>query len=172
MGLLIFYNSPTCLCLNSTMSTYDYVYLIIEAMSSMTLLSQYLHIHFQFIILFISSNLNSILFLKTNEIYLFLNIEGRFLLFVFPLASHLQIVGSLWVCLLRYFFTRLSCHLLRCVAFVSLIIPLCSHYLLSTSSPRIVQSTGAFTFSIAFYWPTCSSGPYFWFFFASSCSSM
>jgi len=49
----------------------------------MTLLSQYLHIHFQFVILFISSNLKSILFLKTNEIYLFLNIEGRFFTFWF-----------------------------------------------------------------------------------------
>jgi len=63
------------------MSIYDYVYLILKAMSSMTLLSQYLHIHFQFVILFISSNLKSILFLKTNEIYLFLNIEGRFFTF-------------------------------------------------------------------------------------------
>ncbi len=56
----IFYTGPTCLCFNSTMSTYDYVYLIFEAMSSMTLLSQYSYIHFQFIsILFISSNFNS-----------------------------------------------------------------------------------------------------------------
>ena len=43
----------------STMSTYDYVYLIIKAMSSMTLLSQYLHIHFQFkFILFIFLQFN------------------------------------------------------------------------------------------------------------------
>jgi hypothetical protein len=35
------------------MSTYDYVYLILEAMSSMTLLSQYLHIHFQFILFYL-----------------------------------------------------------------------------------------------------------------------
>ncbi len=84
MGLLIFYNGPTCLCLNSTMSTYDYVYLILEAMSSMTLLSQYLHIHFQFIfILFISSNFKLYLFLKTNEIYLFSNIEERLFTFLF-----------------------------------------------------------------------------------------
>ena len=52
-GLLIYisyYNGPTCLCLNSTMSPYDYVYLLIKAMSPMTLLSRYSHIHFQFIL--------------------------------------------------------------------------------------------------------------------------
>ncbi len=40
--------------------------------------------------LFISSNFKLYLFLKTNEIYLFSNIEGRFLLFVFALVSHLK----------------------------------------------------------------------------------
>jgi hypothetical protein len=117
MGLLIFHNGPTCLCLNSTMSTYDYVYLILEAMSSMTLLSQCLHIHFQFIfILFISSNFKLYLFLTTNEIYLFSNIEGRFLLFVLaPCVPSSYRWFTLGV-ITSSFLIRFCCHLLRCVA--------------------------------------------------------
>ena len=38
-GYLYFNIGPTCLCFyNSTMSSYDYVYLITKAMSSMTML--------------------------------------------------------------------------------------------------------------------------------------
>ena len=80
---IFFYNGPTCLCFHSTMSIYDYVYLVIEAMSSMTLLSQYLHIHFQFIFYLYPPIFKLYLFLKTNEIYLFSNIEGRFFTFCF-----------------------------------------------------------------------------------------
>ena len=55
-------------------------------MSSMTLLSQYLHIHFQFyFILLFSSNFIIYEFLITNEINLFFNIEGR--LFYFRVCS-------------------------------------------------------------------------------------
>ncbi len=86
---LYFYNGPTCLCLNSTMSIYDYVYLLIEAMSPMTLLSQYLHIHFQLFFILISSNFKIYLFLIANENTLFLNIEGSpFLLLCLLLVPH------------------------------------------------------------------------------------
>jgi hypothetical protein len=70
-GYLYFIMAQPAFCLNSTMSTYDYVHLTIEAMSSMTLLSQYLHIHFQFIFIsLISSNFKLYLFyLPMKSIY-------------------------------------------------------------------------------------------------------
>ena len=52
-------------------------------------------------------------------------------------------------------FIRFYCHLLRCVAIVSLIIPLCCHQLSSSPSLRTVQSTGAFRPFHCFHWPTC-----------------
>ena len=67
------------------MSYYDYVYLLSEAMSYMTMLTLDLYIHFQFIFIFIifSTNFIIYLFLMTNEINLFLNIDGRLFTFVF-----------------------------------------------------------------------------------------
>ena len=66
------------------MSHYDYVYLLSKAMSYMTLLILYSHIHFQFILfLLFSTNFIIYLFLMTNEINLFFNIDGRLFTFVF-----------------------------------------------------------------------------------------
>ena len=49
-GYFIYYNGPPACVLYSTMSSYDYVYLFFEAMSSMTMLILDSHIQFQFIL--------------------------------------------------------------------------------------------------------------------------
>ena len=165
------YNGPTCL-LNSTMSTYDYVYLLIEAMSSMTLLSQYLHIHFQFIY-FINILQFKTLFIFNDQWNLFiLNMEGSLFTFCFPFCVPSYIQWFTLCAITSSFLVRFCCHLLRCVALVSLIIPLCFHPFLSTSSHLIVQSTGAFPFSITPFWLPWSSWPHLRFFLAEICSSV
>ena len=120
----------------------------------MTLLSQYLHIHFQFIfILFISSNFKLYLFLTTNEINLISNMEGRFLLFVFaPCATvwvprYTHKVRSLQV--LR----RLRCSLFWHVAATFLSLPLKSAHFSSTSSLLFSQRAAAFRLSNIFIDP-------------------
>ena len=102
-----------------------------------------------------SSNFKLYLFLTTNENTLFSNIEGRFFTFVFaPCVPSVNPWFTLSVTPLSVFI-RFCCYLLRCVAIVSLIIPLCHHTFSSTRSYWIVQSTGAFVSSITFQWPTC-----------------
>jgi len=118
------YNGPTCL-LDSTMSTYDYVYLLIEAMSSMTLLTQYLHIHFQFIC-FINILQFKTLFIFNDQWNLFiLNMEGSLFTFCFPFCVPSYIQWFTLCAITSSFLVRFCCHLLRCVALLSLIIPVC-----------------------------------------------
>jgi hypothetical protein len=89
-------------------------------MSSMTLLSQYLHIHFQFIFLLISSNLKLYLFLITNEIHLFSNIEGRLFYFLF---SPLRPIFKSLVHAESHYFVISHSFLLPLVALCSLSVP-------------------------------------------------
>ena len=108
-----------------TMSTIKF-----KAMSPMTLLILYLHIHFQFIIppILIHFILNSQLKLSIFKH------RGKTFIFLFaPCVPSINPQFTLSVNT-SSFLIRFCCHLLRCVALVFLIIPLCSYSLLSTSS--------------------------------------
>ena len=63
-GYLYYYISVKAHLPNSTMSHYDYVYLLSKAMSYLTMLILDSHIHFQFILF--SSNFILYIFISTN----------------------------------------------------------------------------------------------------------
>jgi hypothetical protein len=93
----------------------------------MTLLSQYLHIHFQFIYLLISSNFKLYFILTSNESTLFFKHRGKTFTFLFaPCVPSTNPWFTLSV-IPSSVFVRFCCHLLLYVAIVSLIIPICCH---------------------------------------------
>jgi hypothetical protein len=143
--IIILKQWPTCLFCFRLCQTYDYVYLIFKAMSSMTLLFLYLHIHFQFILFYIIFHQFKIyLFNQPITSLYFLTSREAFFYFLFaPCVPFITAWSTLKVIPLSVLL-RFCCHLLRCVALLSLIIPLCCHQLSSSPSLRTVQSTGAF----------------------------
>ncbi len=139
----------------------------------MTLLSQYLNIHFQFKIYFIFF-LNFILFyfkppIKNSSF--FLNRRKAFI-FCFAACATLFVLCCLHIVISSEALGRLRCHLFERVALLLLSFPQCFEPHFSTPSLCFVQSTGAFTFSVAFHLHTCSSWPHFLTVSLAVCSRM
>ncbi len=115
----------------------------------MTLLSQYLHIHFQFILLlFISSNFKIYLFLSANEINLFLKIEGKLFTFCFAPCATVFVPHCTQMVISLEVHCRLSCHLFERVALLFESFLLCCWLFSSTPSFYFVQRAAALLWNI------------------------